>query len=443
MLRQIVVFALTLGLTGAACNEGRESSGAPTSSRPSDLTAPKSRPAPPAAPAGRFVTARDGRFMFEGRPYHFAGANFWQGMNMGVDGDKGDRAALVRELDAMRELGLANLRVMASSEGPNTEPYRIVPALMVSPGVYDEKVLDGLDFLLAEMGKRGMKAVMVLNNFWQWSGGMAQYVSWHEKAPIPYPGDYEKFINYSAKFYAYPECQKWFRDHISSIVNRTNSYTGLKYRDDPAVFSWELANEPRRYPPAWIGETASYIKSIDPNHMVTTGSEGAPPEEPTQDFAATHKDPAIDYATIHIWPENWSWYDPKNPSTYSSAEEKCVAYFEKLAKETATLGKPLVLEEFGLARDWEPLHDVFNPASPTTNKDTFYAALYGLVLRSMASGGPAAGDNFWAWAGKARPGNGWVGDPPHETPGWYSVYDTDTSTLTIIREHARKMNIAK
>ncbi|MBP1660575.1 MAG: mannanase, partial [Candidatus Aminicenantes bacterium] len=123
---------------------------------------------------------------------------------------------------------------------------------MTSPGEYDGSVLDGLDFLLAEMGRRGLRAVMVLNNFWQWSGGMAQYVSWHEKTPIPYPGDYEKFITYSARFYTYPECQDWFRAHIAMLVDRTNPYTGTKYRDDPAVFSWELANEPRRYPQSWI-----------------------------------------------------------------------------------------------------------------------------------------------------------------------------------------------
>jgi len=56
---------------------------------------------------------------------------------------------------------------------------------MDSPGVYDQSVLDGLDYLIAQMGKRGMKAVLVLNNFWQWSGGMGQYVSWQEKTPIP------------------------------------------------------------------------------------------------------------------------------------------------------------------------------------------------------------------------------------------------------------------
>ncbi|MGE5741654.1 MAG: mannanase, partial [Candidatus Aminicenantes bacterium RBG_16_66_30] len=158
--------------------------------------AKENKPGPAATAAASFVTAKEGRFTLAGKPYYFVGANFWQGMNLAVDGPSGDRARLLRELDRMRDLGLTNLRVMASSEGPNTEPFRTVPALMTAPGEYDGSVLDGLDFLLAEMGKRGMRAVMVLNNFWQWSGGMAQYVSWHEKTPIPYPGDYEKFINY-------------------------------------------------------------------------------------------------------------------------------------------------------------------------------------------------------------------------------------------------------
>ncbi len=395
---------------------------------------PQSGPAASSA----YVAVKDGRFMLAGRPHYFAGANFWQGMNLAVDGPSGDRPRLLRELDRLRGLGIANLRVMASSEGPNTEPYRTVPALMTSPGEYDGSVLDGLDFLLAEMGKRGMRAVMVLNNFWQWSGGMAQYVSWHEKTAIPYPGDYEKFISYAARFYAYPECQAWFRDHIAMVVGRTNPYTGLKYRDDPAVFSWELGNEPRRYPQIWIDETAAYIHSLDPNHLVTTGSEGAPPEEKGQDLAKTHGSPGIDYATIHIWPQNWGWYDPKRPATYkSTAEPRAVAYFRKMADETKALGKPLVLEEFGLARDWATKKNNLDPASATTNKDLYYAALFKLVEASIGAGGPACGDNFWAWAGEARPGMSWVGDPPHEPAGWYSVYDADASTLAIIAAHAK------
>lgn len=376
--------------------------------------------------------------MLAGRPYYFAGVNFWQGMNLGVDGPGGDRTRLLLELDRLQQLGVTNVRVMAASEGPDTASQRMVPALMTSPGVYNESVFDGLDYLLAQMGKRGMRAVMVLNNFWFWSGGMAQYVAWHEGSSIPYPGDWGAYMDYSAKFYACQECQTWYRNHIAKLISRINPYTGRAYRDDPAVFSWELANEPRRYPQAWIDATAAYIKSLDPHHLVTTGSEGAPPGE-KQDFRQTHAGPDIDYATVHIWPQNWGWYDPQRPASYDGAELSARSYFRSFASDAAALGKPLVLEEFGLARDWEPRHNTYDVNAPTTYRDRFYATMFQEVYTSRSTGGPAAGDNFWAWAGLARPGYSWVGDPPHETPGWYSVYDIDQSTLAIIAAHARQM----
>jgi mannan endo-1,4-beta-mannosidase len=387
----------------------------------------------------KFVAAVDGKFILAGQPYYFIGANFWQGMNLGVDGPSGNRAMLVEELDALQKLGVTNLRVMAASEGPDTEPYRMVPALMQSPGVYNPSVLDGLDYLLYQMSQRGMKAVMVLNNYWQWSGGMGQYVSWHEKSPIPYPGNYSTFMTYVARFYACAECQTWYRDHIQTIINRTNPYTGLKYMDDPAIFSWELANEPRRYPIDWINDTAGYIKSLDPNHMVTTGSEGTPPGE-SQNFILTHQGGSIDYATIHIWPGNWGWFDPTSPGTYESGEKRAINYFQTHAVEAVSLGKPLVLEEFGLARDYASLHDIFDPNSATTLRDRFYTSMFEQVLTAISLGEPLAGANFWAWAGSARPGYAWIGDPPHETAGWYSVYNSDSTTLAIIAEYAQKMN---
>jgi mannan endo-1,4-beta-mannosidase len=376
--------------------------------------------------------------MLEGQPYYFVGTNFWQGMNLGVEGPEGDRALLIAELDRLQQMGVTNLRVMAASEGPNTEPYRMVPALMVAPGEYDKRVLDGLDFFLSEIGKRDMKAVMVLNNYWQWSGGMGQYVSWSEETPIPYPGDWGVFMEYVAKFYGCSECQLWYRAHIEMVITHTNPYTGLRYRDDPAIFSWELANEPRRYPQAWVDETAAYIKSLDPNHLVTTGSEGTPPGE-NQDFQRTHDGPNIDYATIHIWPQNWGWYDPAKPGTYEQAEPRALEYLRRHVFDMAVLNKPLVLEEFGLARDWQPVHDNYDPLSGTVYRDRFYKVMFTEVFGLASKGGPVAGDNFWAWGGASRPGDDWLGDPPHETPGWYSVYNSDESTVEIITNHAREM----
>jgi hexosaminidase len=386
------------------------------------------QPAAPTAAPGRFVAVQDGRFTLDGQPHTFSGVNFWQAMNLGV---AANQQRLLAELDHLQRLGVTNLRVMAASEGPNSEPQRMVPALMTAPGEYDPAVLDGLDFLLAEVDKRNMQAVMVLNNFWHWSGGMAQYVSWAENSAIPYPGDWEQFQAYAARFYDCDQCQTWYRGHIETLVNRVNPYTGLAYRDDPAIFSWELANEPRRYPQSWIDDTAAFIKSLDSNHLVTTGVEGALPWQ-EQDFRAAHDGPDIDYATVHIWPQNWGWYDPQQPSSYAAAEAKALQYLREHAAVAAGLGKPLVLEEFGLARDYEPLGNILDPAAPTTLRDRFFAAMFAEVNASAAASGPLAGHNLWAWSGQARPGDPWVGDPPHEEPGWYSVYDSDASTLALL-----------
>jgi len=396
-----------------------------------------------------FVSVDGHAFELNGRPYNFVGANLWQGMNLGVDGPTGDRARLGRELDRLQAAGVTNLRVMASSEGPDSEPYRMAPSLQTSPGVYNASVFGGLDHLLSEMNQRNMRAVMVLNNFWHWSGGMAQYVQWDVGGSIPYPGDWNAFMDYSAQFYTNAQCQTWFRDHIDEVIDRVNTVNGETYKDDPTILAWELANEPRRFPPEWIDDTAAYIKSLDPNHLVTTGFEGengaetwlAGSEDRT--FVKTHDGLDIDYATMHIWPQNWGWYDPTDHTTYAAAEAQALAYFQAHEQESLNvLGKPVVLEEFGLARDGWTGPDYHDPAAPTSDRDAFYAAMFDAVYASASSGGAAAGDNFWAWAGEGRPSGPapqWIGDPPHETAGWYSVYDADASTLAVISSHASAM----
>src|SRR5215208_2363330 len=84
-----------------------------------------------------FVTVGGTEFRLEGRSYHFVGANYWQAMNLASRGPGGDRQQLLRELDEMKAHGITNLRIMAATEGPDTEPFRIVPALLEAPGVYD------------------------------------------------------------------------------------------------------------------------------------------------------------------------------------------------------------------------------------------------------------------------------------------------------------------
>ena len=38
-----------------------------------------------------------------------------------------------------------------------------------------------------------------------------------------------------------------------------------------------------------------------------------------------------------------------------------------------------------------------------------------------------------------QPGDPWIGDPPHEHQGWYSIYDDDAATAAVIAVHAAAM----
>ena len=104
-----------------------------------------------------------------------------------------------------------------------------------------------------------------------------------------------------------------------------------------------------------------------------------------------------------------------------------------------SIGKPLVLEEFGLARDWSESLDNHDLKAPTFFRDRFFARMFDEVFASVSSAGPLSGDTLWAWGGRGRPGTPWLGDPPHERPGWYSVFDSDASTLEILASHAARM----
>jgi mannan endo-1,4-beta-mannosidase len=269
---------------------------------------------------------------------------------------------------------------------------------------------------------------------------MGQYVSWAEGSSIPYRGDgssYGEYAPYVARFYDCSECQQAYRDHIQTVVERVNSVSGVVYRDDPAVFSWELANEPRVYPAGWPNDTAGYIKSLDSNHLVTVGSEG----HWAEDYTHTHQGENIDYGTVHVWAENSGVYDSDDasPENLQAAIDFAVAKLAESESRASQLNKPIVFEEFGLARDGWTAGGKFDPTASVNNRDAYFAEVFAWVENNLATGGAMAGDNFWAWGGEARPPSAWTGDPPHEPPGWYSVYDADSSTLDLIATHAARV----
>lgn len=441
--------ALCLGvllLTG--CSQPNE----PTSSKLTKMVST-------VAQADDFVSVKHGKFELNHRPYYFAGANFGHAGYLGAEQEPSNRQQLIRELDALKANGITNLRVLAISEA-STLKMALNPAIQTAAGQLDESLLQGLDFLLVELAKRDMKAVLFLNNFWQWSGGMSQYVAWQTNEPVVDPdvtGDWNGFMQNSAKFYRLPEAQKVYQQVIKAVVGRTNSITGVKYADDPSIMTWELANEPRpgsdadghAYADAfiqWVDTTATFIHQLAPHQLVTTGSEGT--MGTLQDeaiYLRTHNLPSIDYLTFHMWPKNWSWFDIHNPeATYESAVAKAQAYVAKHIQYAAQLNKPVVMEEFGIERD----NGDYQPSSTTQWRDRFFSEIFNQWYQAGQSGANIGGTNFWAWSGEARTqredfiwqsGDPFFGDPPQEPQGLNSVFEQDSSTLAVLAKHATQM----
>lgn len=434
-----------------------------------------------------YVTVHDGKFYQGDKEYRYVGTNFWYGAILGSEGRGGNRERLVQELDDMRELGIDNVRVLVGGDGREGIASHISPKLQLEPGVYNDTLLVGLDYLMNELEKRQMKAVLYFNNAWEWSGGYGAYLDWvgfsgdvyssddkgtpgpdgrlmkhFDQTPVPSYDGWWEYMQYAGNFVLNDSAKALAANHVRNIVTRVNSITGKPYIESTAIMSWEIANEPRAFGTdslhkakfvEWIDEQSTLIKSLDPNHLVTTGSEGRNGcEEDMELFNAIHTLPNIDYACIHIWPNNWGWlgkfnqnYDADKTIPEGQADpivdmvpvacEKTLAYIDEAYSYMQKAGRPLVLEEFGYPRD----RFLFTPGSATRGRDAYYKYVFSIIRES----GKIAGCNIWGWGGRAnvknviwQPYDDYVCDPAQEEQGLNSVFACDSSTLSIIREMA-------
>ncbi|SFZ93453.1 mannan endo-1,4-beta-mannosidase [Flaviramulus basaltis] len=402
------------------------------------------------------ITVQDSKFMKDGKPYYFVGANYWYGPLIGAK-NIGDRARLIKELDLMKEVGIDNLRILVGGEGDGGDS-RVHPALQPEQGVYNEDLLDGLDFMMAEMRKRNMYAVLYLNNNWIWSGGMSEYLKWNGYGEVPNPFleqySWNEYMTYTSQFHSCEPCKEAYYNHLRFIIGRTNKYSGLKYTDDHTVMSWQVANEPRVLMTpdheeafaGWLNETVKLIKELDPNHLVSTGTEGKHGFlEDINMFERLHNNKNIDYLAMHMWPKNWGWYDINDEKESTQVSIKnAYEYMDEHIVVAKRLKKPIVMSEFGFPREKESL----SPEASVENRNVFYKAIFDRIVESSKDKGILAGLNFWGFAGYAitNPENGkwkhgddFSADPPQEPQGLNSVFSSDISTLDLIKEANSKL----
>ncbi|KAK9825831.1 hypothetical protein WJX81_000642 [Elliptochloris bilobata] len=343
------------------------------------------------------------------------GLNAWQLMEVG-SGVVGSQS--LDPLDDLFELARTNSMntVRFFAHGINAS-Y----ALQTAPGVYNETYFQGLDLALAAAARHDIKVIITMGNNWGTGDAKNTYGNWSGCYNVSDAMTWECF-------WVNPLARQMYKRHMLTMVSRVNTVNGRLWRDDPTIFAINLINEPRcechpTHIPlpynytilpscqntcpdvisAWINEMSAFLRSVDPNHLISIGEEGYwgaydpsiiwNPNAGTngggwvplsgQNFTNQTANPAIDFASIHLWPDQW-----KTPSVDFSQN-----WIQSHMRAAASLNKPLILEEFG-----KELGTPVVLSNITERRDPYFREIYNELLSSLRSNGILRGTLFWEWA---------------------------------------------
>ncbi|KAB2047614.1 hypothetical protein ERO13_A13G055601v2 [Gossypium hirsutum] len=309
-----------------------------------------------------FVERNGSRFILDGKPLYVNGWNsYWL---MAHSMDENSRRRVSAMLQAGAKMGLTVCRTWALNDGG-------YDALQISPGQFDERVFQALDYVIGEASRHGIRLLLSLVNNLQAYGG--------------------KKID--GKLTNSQQAEIWFFGN-KTVLTRKNTITGIEYRNDPTIFAWELINEPRcMSDPSgdtlqeWIEEMTGFIKSIDKNHLLTIGLEGFyGPKSPKKsalnpgewastlgsDFVRNSNITNVDFTFVHIYPDHW----------YVSKWVR--SHIEDCDKE---LKKPVMFTEYGLSNQ--------NKDVQASQREQFYRTILDLIYKSAKKKGSGVGALVW------------------------------------------------
>lgn len=290
-----------------------------------------------------FVRVKGTQFTLLDKPFRFVGAN------ASVVLGKHERAHYEDVLDAIAADGLKVIRIWALGEthAPG-EPHHPMYAFRIGREGWVEESFTHLDRVLAAAKKRNLKAIVVLANRWKDYGGVGMYMAWAGEKVVRDPRG-EPLGTMLSSFYASPKCQSLYRAHVERIVSRVNSVTGVPYREDPTIMAWELINEASAVTArdeealiAWVRDNARFVRSLDPNHMISAGHIGYATKRERAVWRRVQALPEIDFADTHTYPLADKRVTNTARLAHFTEDPIAIAHLE--------LKKPLVFGEFGFAR---------------------------------------------------------------------------------------------
>jgi mannan endo-1,4-beta-mannosidase len=253
-----------------------------------------------------FVYSDGSKFYLDGSNFYHCGANI-EYLQTVPD------AVVTECLDWATNMGVQVVRTWAMQEG---QPYSFQP----ERGVWNELMFEHLDRIVAMAGDRGIRLMLDVVDNWAHNGGVFQYVHWVTRE---HPESVNTNLNpegveYHDQFWDNPYCRQWYKDYVTKLLNRTNTITGVQYKNDPTIFAWEIVNEPRcesDYDGStihdWLHDMSDWFRTQAPNHLLGPGEEGG--------YIRTYED--ADKVSWENYPDNYYHY-----GVYATGSSTCDLY---------------------------------------------------------------------------------------------------------------------
>jgi mannan endo-1,4-beta-mannosidase len=371
---------------------------------------------------------RDGtRLTLGGADYRYSGPNIeWLGIEAyGPDDSLGPRYPSHLEVDdALDTAKMMGARVVRSQTLGDSVGCDV--CLEPKAGVFNPDAFKATDYAIKAAHERGIRLIITLVGDCSNCelSGEGEYLLWKGQRDFK-------------RFFTDPEIIAEFEEHIRTLLNHKNVFTGIAYKDDPTILAWENCNvcglfvassgPAATYLP-WIDTIGNFIKSIDKKHLY---------EDDSGFFFFDQK--ALDATTTDIVTAE---YYPHWDALFGGGQKTTAETFSKHAATITAKGKVYVACEYGWdVTDW-----------PTTED-------FQKVLHALESDPKISGDGYWAlqahadkfgWQLISAPANSASFAKWGETGQWWSLFYGGVNTLVnsaqdmqaraeLLRKHAYVM----
>lgn len=271
------------------------------------------------------------------------------------------------------------------------------PVHMEGPNMFNETAYRAIDKVLEMANKYNVRVIIPGFDSTGYWGGIAAVAAFRGKDP--------------EEFWEDPQLREDAKAYFNYIINRTNYYTGVKYKDDKSIMAWQLGNELENYwvPEMsrldnWSKEMSKYIKSLDPNHLVQDGR--------SLKWTGILNDPNMDIIDSHYY-ASFNAPDP-------------IARLKSDLELIKGSGKVLMVGEFG----FYPTNTIKLFLNEVINSDMAGALLWNLRFHSKNGGFYFHGEGFQA--NQKWEAYHWPGFPSGD-------YQDETNLLRMYREQAYRI----